>query len=341
VTILAKISDTAPSSVLLPTGQIAFSDASAPLGTQVVTQKSAAESQPLLPAGTHPISAAYGGDSLYSSSAANLSLGVAKATPTISLVSKPEPVVDGEPAVLTVSVQFSASVPTGSVVFLDGTTVLGTAPLDSSGLATLNVSALSAGSHRLDARYEGDSNFKSVTSADLGQGGGSFTLKGSGASANGTSETVTLTIAPVNGFNQAVALSCSSLPANSTCGFTPSSVTLDGTNPATASLTLTTQASCSNTGGSATFGNGLLLPIIFFFGICSRRKRLRAFFFAACVLLIGSGCAGQKVTCFAPSGSYTITVIGTSKVGSTTVTQTTTIAITVGGNGVISSAASQ
>jgi hypothetical protein len=110
---------------------------------------------------------------------------------------------------------------------------------------------------------------------------------------------------------------------------------------ATASLTITTQGSCSNTGGSATFSNGLLLPIIFFFGICSRRKRLRALLFAACVFLVGSGCAGQKVTCFTPAGSYTITVTGTSKVGTTTLTQTTTIAFTVGANGAIGGAASQ
>lgn len=342
ITVSARISETASVSVPLPTGQIAFTDAGTPLGTQVVAQKSAEESQSLLPAGTHAISASYGGDSLYSSSAANLSLGVAKATPTILLVSKPAPVVDGEPAVLTASVQFSASVPTGSVEFLDGTTVLGTVPLDASGLAVLNISGLGAGSHSLDARYSGDSNFKSVTSADLGQGGGSFTLKASSASANGTSETVTLTIAPVNEFNQGVALSCSSLPANSSCGFTPSSVTLNGTSPATASLTITTQASCSNTGGTASFGTGgLLLPMVFFFGICSRRKRLRAFLFASCVFLIGSGCAGQKVDCYPPVGSYTITVIGTSNFGGTTVTQTTTIAITVGDKGVISSATAQ
>jgi hypothetical protein len=85
----------------------------------------------------------------------------------------------------------------------------------------------------------------------------------------------------------------------------------------------------------------LLLPLVFFFGICARRKRLRALLFAGCVFLIGSGRAGQKVTCFAPSGSYTITVTGTSNVGATTVTKTTTIAITVGANGVIGSVNAQ
>jgi Bacterial Ig-like domain (group 3) len=326
--------------VPLPTGQISFLNAGAPLGTEVVARKSATETEALLPAGTHPVSAAYGGDSLYSSSAANLDLVVAKATPTISLVSTPSPVVDGTPAVLKASVQSPASVPTGSVEFLDGTTVLGTAPLDSTGIATFNLAAPGPGSHSIVARYIGDANFNSATSAILGQGGGSFTLKTSAASASGTSETVTLTLTPVDGFNQSVALSCSSLPANAACGFSPSSLTLNGLNPATSSLTITTQTSCSNTGGTATF-SAFLLPCVFFFGMVSRRKRLRALLFASCVFLIGSGCAGQKVTCFSPEGNYTITVTGASKVGSTTITETTTVSFSVGANGVISSAASQ
>jgi hypothetical protein len=341
VTILAKISDTAPASVPLPTGQISFTNAGTPVGTQTVAQASATESQPLLQAGTHPISAAYGGDSFYSPSAVDLSLTVTKATPTISLVSVPAPIADGTPAVLTASVQSAASVPTGSVVFLDGTTVLGTAPLDSAGIATLKISALPPGSHSVSGRYAGDSNFNTVTSENLGQSTGAFTLKASAGSANGTSEVVNLTVTPVNGFNQSVSLSCSSLPANAGCGFSPSNLTLNGLNPATTSLTITTQTSCSNTGGSATFSGSLLLPCVFFFGIFSRRKRLRAFLFAACVFLVSSGCAGQKVTCFTPEGNYTITITGTSKVGSTTITQTTTVSFTVGTNGAISSATTQ
>jgi hypothetical protein len=341
VTVVGTISDSAPSTVPLPTGHIAFAEGGTPLGVKTVAQNATQVGESLLPAGSHAFSAAYGGDSLYSFSNANLTLSVEKATPTISLVSAPSPVMDGSPAVLTASVQFSASMPTGSVVFLDGTTVLGTAPLDASGVAMLSISALVPGAHTLHARYTGDSNLNAVTSANIGQGGGSFTLKASAASANGTSETVTLTIAPVNGFNQTVGLSCSSLPANASCGFSPSSVTLNGASPSTASMTISTQASCSNIGGSASFSGSMILPCLFFFGIFSRRKRLRAFLFAACVFLVGSGCAGQKVTCFTAAGNYTISVTGTSKVGSTTIAQTTTIAITVGSNGAISATAAQ
>ena len=130
VTVVATITDAAPASVPLPTGQIAFTNGGAALGAKTVAKNVAQISQPLLAAGAHTMSASYGGDSLYLSSAANLNLTVAKATPTITLVSAPSPILDGSPAVLTASVQSPAGVPTGSVEFLDGTTVLGTAPLD-------------------------------------------------------------------------------------------------------------------------------------------------------------------------------------------------------------------
>jgi len=56
----------------------------------------------------------------------------------------------------------------------------------------------------------------------------------------GQSATYTLTVTPRSGFNQAVALNCSGLPAASTCVITPASVTLVGTTPATATVTVQT-----------------------------------------------------------------------------------------------------
>ena len=50
----------------------------------------------------------------------------------------------------------------------------------------------------------------------------------------------TLTVTPSNGFNQTVTLSCSGFPSASTCAITPPSVTLNGTNPATATVTVQT-----------------------------------------------------------------------------------------------------
>jgi hypothetical protein len=67
-------------------------------------------------------------------------------------------------------------------------------------------------------------------------------------SSNPTTSTITagqlttynLTVTPSSGFNQAVTLNCSGFPAASTCVITPPLVTLDGTNLATATVTVQT-----------------------------------------------------------------------------------------------------
>jgi hypothetical protein len=56
-----------------------------------------------------------------------------------------------------------AAAPTGTVTFLDGTTMLGTAPLDATGHATL-ATTLGAGSHSLTAVFGGDADFAPSTS---------------------------------------------------------------------------------------------------------------------------------------------------------------------------------
>src|SRR5256885_2510427 len=56
----------------------------------------------------------------------------------------------------------------------------------------------------------------------------------------------TLTVTPVAGFKQTVNLSCTGFPAASTCDITPPAVTLDGTNAATATITVKTTARASS-----------------------------------------------------------------------------------------------
>ncbi|MFY9529804.1 MAG: S8 family serine peptidase [Candidatus Acidiferrales bacterium] len=59
----------------------------------------------------------------------------------------------------------------------------------------------------------------------------------------GQSATYTLSVKPNGGFNQTVTWSCSGAPAGSACTVSPSSVKLDGTNAATATVTVTTARS--------------------------------------------------------------------------------------------------
>ena len=62
--------------------------------------------------------------------------------------------------------------PTGTVTFMDGTAMLGTATLGSTGIATFATSTstpLAAGTHSITAVYSGDANFTASTSARLTQ----------------------------------------------------------------------------------------------------------------------------------------------------------------------------
>src|SRR5579859_458116 len=56
----------------------------------------------------------------------------------------------------------------------------------------------------------------------------------------GQSTTYTVSITPTGGFKQAVALGCTGAPSFATCTVSPTSVTPDGTNPASVTVTVTT-----------------------------------------------------------------------------------------------------
>jgi hypothetical protein len=64
----------------------------------------------------------------------------------------------------TVTPAVGSAVPTGLVVFLNGTSVIGSATLDSTGHAALTTSTLAVGIHLLRAAYAGGSGFIGSTS---------------------------------------------------------------------------------------------------------------------------------------------------------------------------------
>ena len=69
---------------------------------------------------------------------------------------------------LTFSATVTGAAPTGSVIFHDGTTILGTATLDA-GAASITTSLLAIGTHSITVRYAGDDNNWPSTSAALTQ----------------------------------------------------------------------------------------------------------------------------------------------------------------------------
>jgi Bacterial Ig-like domain (group 3)/Beta-propeller repeat/Planctomycete extracellular len=90
---------------------------------------------------------------------------------TIALKSSTSSSVYSQSVTFTATVKaISGSVvPTGTVAFMDGNTVLGTASLTSSGVATYSTLSLSVGSHTITAVYAGDTTFATNTSAAVSQ----------------------------------------------------------------------------------------------------------------------------------------------------------------------------
>src|SRR5439155_1570579 len=92
-------------------------------------------------------------------------LTVNKYSTTTSLSSSPTTTsVSGQDVTFTATVSPSTpgtGIPKGTVTFLDGTRVLGTVDLSSSGTATYSTPSLSIGSHTIKASYSGDNSFLS------------------------------------------------------------------------------------------------------------------------------------------------------------------------------------
>jgi hypothetical protein len=93
-------------------------------------------------------------------------------TTTAKVASLEDPAVVGQGVTFTATVTANApgsGVPTGTVIFYDGTTQLGTGTLNSVGQATFTTSSPAVGNHSITAVYDADTNFTSSTSASLSQ----------------------------------------------------------------------------------------------------------------------------------------------------------------------------
>ncbi|HEY6269889.1 MAG TPA: Ig-like domain repeat protein [Candidatus Acidoferrum sp.] len=152
------------------TGGVTFLDGSTSLGSATLSSNSAQLVVSALTVGAHSITAVYAGSTnLSGSTSAVLSQVVNGASTTTAVTSSANPSTFGQAATLSASIQtaFGGNA-TGTITFLDGTTALGTATV-SSNAAQLSLSSLSAGSHSITARYNGDTNFSGSTSAALAQ----------------------------------------------------------------------------------------------------------------------------------------------------------------------------
>jgi hypothetical protein len=353
VTFTAAVAGTTTNTPL-PTGSVTFFDGTTTLTTVTLNGSAKATfTTSSLSAGSHSITAVYGSDANYAPSTSSVLTEVVNGPATVgtttTLIGSPNPATVGQTVTLTATVAEvgGSGVATGTVTFYDGTTSLGTGTL-SSGIATYSTSSLAMGTHSITASYGGDmsnaaSTSSAVTVTVTVAPAPDFSLAlspTSGTVSQGSTTTSTITITPAEGFNQSVSFACSGLPANTSCNFSPISVTPNGTGTSTSTLTIATDVKAASLGtkplrtpGGATSlamlaGGGSLGLLL----LRRRRKDPRlwllqmglvaAFVFTSAMIGCGHGASATTTT---PTGTSQITVTATA--GSTVHTATYSLTV--------------
>ena len=277
----------------------------------------------------------------------------------------------------SVSVTSTAGVPAGTVNIEDGKVSLASADLNSTGQASFQF-ALKDGAHSLSAVYAGNAslNFNGSPSAPASvtisnQCDSAFVVTVSNLTPSSAANTLTLTpgqagtgtimVTPLQEFvstltaSAFVTISCSGLPDQASCIYTPESVEIlpDQNAAVTSSMVLQTYAA-SNTSaspatrpgkGSSPIACAFLLPGALGLGGLAwgaRRRhwlnRLSLLALVCLVTLLGTtGCNpryyyehhGPIPNPPTPAGTYTVTVTAQTNNGVTAITQNTTFVLTV------------
>lgn len=291
--------------------------------------------------------------------------------------------VNGEArTAVKVSVSGADGLPaSGPVAIMEGNRELAGAILDSAGEATAQLT-LTPGTHNLSAVYAGDAthlgSFSPSDTALVGTSGTpGFSLSLSAVSPSsfpmtltaGAAGTVNVTVNPVN---QAaltapmfVTLSCSGLPNQTSCSFSPASVQILATTPTNCAagssaaacppfgtMVLQTQSEnnpvhivASNAKSTGTVAWAILLPGILGLGGLAWGARRRAWLsrlsliaLVGLVTMLGTTACNPNYYYYnhgpgnvpaTPAGTYTITVTGQTSNGITAQTQNTTFVLTV------------
>jgi len=328
------------SGALMPiTGTVAFNGASGKstvnLGSLSLDQTTGTfAGQITFPAaGTWIVTAVYSGDSNVTGIQTETQVTVDSSEPTTIALSSSAPSTPAGGAV-TFTVQVSSTValqpPTGTVTFVDGSTVLGTATLDAHGFANLTTSSLTGGVHSITANYGGDSVFR-TSSATISQSISDYAVQSVTPSLSitvGQSGSASVAVIPQGGFNQAVTFTCSGLPSGASCSFAPASLTPDGTDIATDTITISTAAGAASKAVHRATADRMmwlgasgvsLAGLLFLFPGIRRTGRVTMLLVTGAFLLLGTwGCGGGSNPHTTPPptnpmvGTYNVTVTGTS-----------------------------
>jgi hypothetical protein len=153
----------------VPNGEtVTFTDGKNQLATVPLSGGVASFTTSALSAKRHTIKATYAGDANFKPSSGSVKQVVELYATTTALTSSPNPSTSGQAVTFTATVSSAGPMPTGKVVFKDGSKSIGSATLNG-GVATMVDSKLSVGTHVITAIYDGDSESGKSTSQPLNQ----------------------------------------------------------------------------------------------------------------------------------------------------------------------------
>jgi hypothetical protein len=301
---------------------------------------SSASASVALSAGTHTLTAHYSGDSTYAAAVSpEVAVTVAAAVTSMTVTSSANPSYAGQSVTFTATIAGFAPGAGGTVTFSNGSTTLGTATV-SNGSASYAATLSSAGNQIITATYSGDANNAASNGTvnqaveapvTVGSGGGSTAL----TVTSGQSVTTPVRVAGTAGFSGTVNLSCTGLPTNASCSFSPASMAVSGTTPASTTLTVSTAAAATASVGDdgslramTALACGLpLLGLLMLVPVARGRRLLLCVGFLLLVSAAGlSGCGGNSSSGNKTQpGSYTFQVVATSGSASSSANYTLTV----------------
>ncbi len=326
VSVLASIATN-----LVPSGTVNFFDGATSLGTATLNSVGVATlAVASFQTGTHSITAVFPATSaLQGSTSAPFPLVVTADPTATALSTAPNPAEAGASVLLNAAVS-ALGAPVGQVNFFDGATPLGSAQIDQHGNASMVISTLAAGIHPITASFAGSLNFLPSVSAVVEETIvaylGDFSIHVSPGSASVYTGQATpafaVSLSPTGGWDRDVTLSCSGLPANTSCAF--GSAIVAGANGATSLVIQTSapqRAGASQSGGLSWPGKtwpgkaGAALASLALLVLPFRRRGAGLW---ALALLAGlgafgalNGCGAAPVVGGTPPGTYNISINAT------------------------------
>ena len=346
VTLTATVSPAPTGSTL---GTVSFYNGATLLSSGNVNSSGVATfSTATLPAGADSLTAVYSGNAGFatstSSAVTETITALTSTTTTTTLTASPNPSASGATVTFTATISPAPTgMPSGTVSFYNGTTLLGTETVNSSGVATLTFTTLPTGALSITAVYSGNAGSAASTSSALIETvNTTYTVTAPPAPvtvAEGGSVNINITVPPVGGaFDNVVTMSATGLPPGATASFNPPTVT---PGSADAQTLLTIQLAPLAAGVFDPHRDFPYRHLLFAgfaltlgwcgagFGrkVCSRGlKRAVSFGVLACATAMLAGCGGGFLgpPTLQP-GSYVVTVTGTS--GSTQASTTVTVVV--------------